>query len=197
MIQGDIDAVPDGGLDLGGPLNVSTATGQHGVLDHPFRGGHPAFGSSFNNNGWVAVELGTFFFHGYTIVPQAGLRPNSPPHRRVVNSGSAQFHTFLADSIDRPSNGLSGSDVLAAVEIGRFWNSRSTAVVAPAGKPLPRCWPRRRTPDPHPSGANDPSDSSSIVVLTEYTPAPMSFNPGIAEMEPLVQGEEQIKDQLS
>ena len=193
MIQGDIDAVPDGGLDLGGPLNVSTPPDNTGSWIIPSAADNPAFGSSFNNNGWVDIELGTFTFTVYDS-PASGASTELSA-RPVVNSGFAPVHTFLADSIDPACEiGTNGSDVLSgpAVEIAVAGTAAPPPVVPP-----PSHWKTiaemlaERTPDPHPSG-EQPSDSSGVVVLTEYTPAPI-LDPGIAEMEPLVQGEEQIE----
>ena len=48
----------------------------------------------------------------------------------------------------------------------------------------------KMTPDPHPTG-DQPSDTSRMITLTAYSPQPI-FDPGIAELEPLIDGERLI-----
>ena len=50
------------------------------------------------------------------------------------------------------------------------------------------------TPDPHPTG-DPPSATATVIALAAYVPAAI-FDPGIAVLEPLIQGEEQIESNI-
>ncbi len=204
-VQGDLDN--DGGLDLGGPINVSGVPDSRGSWVIPCAMTNPVFGSGFNGNGWVDIKLGTFTFTiGSVPVPGASTQLWAQP---VVNSGLKAVHTFIADTTNLAHTiGTNGGDVR--------WGPAVTIVMA--GKPdsgtaepsdattvtdttptdaltddkdstarLLAAW----TPNPRPTG-DRPSSSSRMVVLAAYTPAPI-LDHSIPELVPFVEGLRQIQ----
>ena len=204
-VQGDLGG--DGGLDLGGPINVSGVPDSRGSWVIPCATTNPVFGGEFNGNGWVDIKLGTFTFTiSNAPVPGASTQLWAQP---VVNSGLGAVHTFSADTTNLShAIGTNGGDVrwgpaVTIVMAGKP-DSRttettdattatdSTATDAPTADkdPIARilaAW----TPNPRPTG-DRPSGSGGMVVLAAYTPAPI-LDHGIPELRAYYDGLKRIQ----